>query len=93
MVRSARPTVVDERSLAGATDFDAALEAYLAGGDSEPLRRAAAIVIECELPLTREHADAISNMTGESIEIESYSDAAHAVRRWFAAMDEDAPRH
>jgi hypothetical protein len=50
--------------------------------------RAAAIVINCELPLTREHADAISNLTGESIEIESYADAGHAIRRWFATMDE-----
>jgi hypothetical protein len=55
--------------------------------------RAAAIVIECDLPLTREHADAITNLTGESIEIESYSDAGHAVRRSFATMDEDAPRN
>ncbi len=92
-MRSAPATASDERSLAGATDFDAALEAYLAGGDSEALLRAAAIVIECELPLTREHADAISNLTGESIEIDSYSDAGHAVRRWFATMDEDAARH
>ena len=93
MMRSARATALDERSLAGATDFDAALEAFLAGGDSEALLRAAAIVIECELPLTREHADAISNLTGESIQIESYSDAGHAIRRWFATMDEDASRH
>ena len=46
MMRSARATALDERSLAGATDFDAALEAFLAGGDSEALLRAAAIV-EC----------------------------------------------
>jgi hypothetical protein len=59
----------------------------------EALLRAASMVLECELPLTREHADAISNLTGESIEIESYQDAAHAVRRWFATMNEDAPRH
>jgi hypothetical protein len=84
---------VDERQTSGATDFDAALDAYLAGGDCEALLRAAAIVIECELPLTHEHADAISNLTGESIEIESYSDAGHAVRRWFATMDEDAARY
>lgn len=76
------------RQTSGAVDFDAALAAFLAGGDSEALLRAAAIVIECELPLTREHADAISNLTGESIEIESYSDAGHAVRRWFATMNE-----
>ena len=53
MMRSARPTVLDERSLAGATDFDAALDAYLAGGDSEALLRAAAMVLECDLPLTQ----------------------------------------
>jgi hypothetical protein len=93
MMRSARHTLLDERSLAGATDFDAALEAYLGGGVSEALLRAAAIVIECELPMSREHADAISNLTGESIEIESYSDSGHAVRRWFATMDEDGWRH
>ena len=47
------------------------LHGLLAEFDSaEALLRAAAIVIECELPLTREHADAISKLTGESIEIE-----------------------
>ena len=77
-----------DRESEGATDFDAAFEAFLAGGDSEALLRAAAIVLECELPLSREHADAISKLTGESIGIESYSDAGHAIRRWFATMDE-----
>ena len=88
MMRSDQAPNVDERSQSGATDFDAALEAYLYGGDCEALLRAAAIVLECELPLPREHADAISNLAGESIEIESYSDAGHAVRRWFGTMDE-----
>jgi hypothetical protein len=60
---------------------------------SEALLRVAAFIIECELPLTREHADAISNLTGESIEIESYAEAGHAVRRWLVIMDEDAPRN
>lgn len=92
-MRSDQAPDVDERQTSGAVDFDAALEAYLAGGDREALLRAAAIVIHCELLLTREHADAISNLTGESIEIESYADAGHAVRRWFAAMDENAPRN
>jgi hypothetical protein len=72
--RTGAGKVVVLRRTQSATDFDAALEAYLAGGDSEALLRAAAIVIECELPLTREHTDAISNLTGESIEIESYLD-------------------
>jgi hypothetical protein len=92
-MRSDQTPYVDDRQASGAVDFDAALEAFLPGGDREALLRAAAIVIHCELPLSREHADAISNLTGESIEIESYSDAAHAVRRWFATMDEDASRH
>jgi hypothetical protein len=64
----------------------------MAGGNGEALLRAAAIVIECNLPLTREHADAISNLIGESIQIESYSDAGHAVRRWVPTMDEHASR-
>jgi hypothetical protein len=92
-MRTARATVLDERSLAGATDFDAALEAFRVGGDCEALLCAAAIVIKCELPLTLEHADVISNLTGESIQIETYSDAGHAVRRWFATMDEFGARH
>jgi hypothetical protein len=92
-MRSDQAPYVDERQTSGAVDFDAALEAFLAGGDREALLRAAAMVIECELPLSREHADVISNLTGESIEIESYSDAGRAVRRWFATMDEDASRH
>jgi len=49
MRRSDQAPYVDERQTSGATD----LEAFLAGGDSEALLRAAAIVIECELPLTR----------------------------------------
>jgi hypothetical protein len=47
-----------------------------------------AFTIECALQLTREHADAISNLTGES-----YAEAGHAVRRWLVIMDEDAPRN
>ena len=86
--RKAQTPYLDERQTSGAVDFDAALEAFLAGANSEPLLRAAAMVIECDLPLTRERAEAISGLTGKSIEIESYSDAGHAVRRWFATMDE-----
>jgi hypothetical protein len=41
------------------------------------------MAIDCGLPIGRQHADAISNLTGEAIEIETYSDAAHAIRRWF----------
>ena len=77
MMRSNQAPYVDERQTSGAVDFDAALEAFLTGGDSEALLCAAAIVINCELPLTRKHADAISNLTSAGIEIDSYSDAAH----------------
>ena len=59
MMRSNQAPYVDERQTSGATDFDAALEAFLAGGDREVLLRAAAIVIHCELPLSREHADGV----------------------------------
>ena len=61
MMRSDQAPYGDERQTSGATDFDAALEAFLAGGDSEALLRAAAIVLECDLPLPQVHTDAISN--------------------------------
>lgn len=34
-----------------ASTFDAALEAYLAGGDHERLLQTAGVVIDCNLPL------------------------------------------
>jgi hypothetical protein len=92
-MRTAQAITLDERAHSGATDFDAALEEFIAAGNGEALLRAAAMVIECELPLTGEHADAISNLTGESIQIESYADAGHAIRRWFATIDEHGRRH
>ena len=52
-MRSDQAPYVDERQTSGAVDFDAALEAFLSGGDREALLRAAAIVIRCELPLSR----------------------------------------
>jgi hypothetical protein len=77
-----------------ATDFDAALEAYLEGGDPERLLLAADNVIDCNLPIDPKHGDTISVLIDHvDIEIETYSDAAHAIRRWFALMDEDGARH
>ncbi|HWE18128.1 MAG TPA: hypothetical protein VG758_13245, partial [Hyphomicrobiaceae bacterium] len=68
-----------------AIDFDAALEAYLKGGDPERLLLAADNVIDCNLPIDPKHTDAISALTDHlDVEIKTYSDAAHAISRWFA---------
>jgi hypothetical protein len=46
-------------------------------------------VIDCNRPIDPKHADPISVLTDNlNIEIETYSDAAHAIRRWFATMRE-----
>ena len=83
-----------DRETSGATDFDSALEAYLNGGGYEELLQAAGKVIDCDLPIAPEHADTISKMTDHlDIEIETYGDAAHAIRRWFAMMGEPGARH
>jgi hypothetical protein len=91
--RTAQVRYIDEREETGAVAFDAALEAYLEDGYPEHLLRAAGMAIDCDLPIGRRHADTIFNLTGEAIEIETYSDAAHAIRRWFAVMRESGPRH
>jgi hypothetical protein len=76
-----------------AIDFDAALRAYLDGGDPQRLLQAAGKVIDCNLPIDPEHADEISVLTDHvDVEIETYSDAAHAIRRWFAPPEPGA-RH
>jgi hypothetical protein len=86
------PTV--NRVTSGATGFDAVLEAYLNGASHDELLRAAGKVIDCDLPIAPEHADTISRMTDHlGIEIETYSDAAHAIRRWFFQMREPGPRN
>jgi hypothetical protein len=51
------------------------------------------MVIDCALPIDREHAETIFHLTCEPIEIETYADAAHAIRRWFATMREPGARH
>ena len=79
---------IDERETSGATDFDAGLQAFLEGGNPEELLRAAGLVINCNLPMDAGHAAAVSALTDDPYEIESYSDAAHAIRRWFAAARE-----
>jgi hypothetical protein len=91
--RTATRRVIDGET-SGAIDFDAALEAYLDGGDPERLLQAAGTVIDCDLPMTREHADIVCGLTGTfDILIETYGDAAHAIRRWFALMGEPGARH
>jgi hypothetical protein len=75
------------RETSGAVDFDAALEAYLDGRGHEALLRAAGKVIDCDMPFSAEHADTISKLIDHlDIEIETYGDAAHAIRLWFFQM-------
>jgi hypothetical protein len=82
------------RGTSGAVDFDAALEAYVNGGGHEELLQAAGKVIDCDLPIAPVHADTISKLTDHlDIQIETYSDAAHAIRRWFFQMREPGARH
>jgi len=77
------------RETSGAIDFDTALEAYLDGRGHEALLRAAGKVIDCDMPFAPEHADTISELTDQlDIEIETYGDAAHAIRLWFIQMRE-----
>jgi hypothetical protein len=84
---------IDERETSGATDFDAGLQAFLESGSPEELLRAAGLVINCTLPMDADHAEAVSRLTSAVFAIESYSDAAHAIRRWFAAAREPGARH
>jgi hypothetical protein len=76
---------VDDRETSAAVDFDAALEGYTQGGNPEELLQAAGKVIECHLRVDPKHADTIAWLIDNlDIEIETYADAAHAIRRWFA---------
>ena len=84
----------DDREASGAIDFDCALEDYIIGADPEALLQAAGKAIHCNLPIADEHADRISALTDHlDIEIETYGDAAHAIRRWFATRKEPGARH
>ena len=64
---AARP--IDDRETSGAIDFDAALEAYLDGGDAEDLLCAAAMVLGSTIPLDPERAEAIAELTGTRCEL------------------------
>jgi hypothetical protein len=69
-----------DRETAGAIDFDAALEAYIDGGDPEDLLRAASVVIGSTIPLDPERTEAIAELTGTCWELEDYDDAGRATR-------------
>jgi hypothetical protein len=88
MSRRSAARRIDDREAAGAIDFDAALEAYLDGGDPEDLLRAAGLVIGSTIPLEPEHAEAIAKLTGTTCELADYDDAGRAIRRWFGMMEE-----
>lgn len=73
------------RHLDRETAFVAALNRQ--GGNPEALMRAADAVIGSERSIASEHADTISVLTDNlNIAIETYGDAARAVRLWLAAM-------
>ena len=79
---------------ANCIDFDAALKAYQDGNDPAALLRAAGKIIDCNLPIALEHADTISIVTDNlNIEIETYGDAAHAIRRWLFQISEPGAEH
>jgi hypothetical protein len=85
---------IDNRETAGAIDFDAALDAFrYEGVDPEELLRAAELVVGSTIPLDPEHAEYIGELTGTTCEIVDYDDAARAIRRWFALLEESGARH
>src|SRR6478672_5049697 len=74
--------------------FVGALEAYQHGGSPEAVLQAAGSVIVSNRPIAPEHADTISVVTDNlNIVVETYGDAAHAIRRWFAQMAEPGAGH
>ena len=77
----------------GCIDVDAALEAYLDGGDPEELLRAASLVIGSIVPLDPEYAQVLQKVTGTDCELVDYDDTGRAIRRWFALMGEPGARH
>ena len=83
----------DDRETSGAINFDAALEAYLDGGDAEELLEAAGLVLGSTIALAPERADAIADLTGTPYVLADYDDAGRAIRRWFAMTEEDGARH
>ncbi len=84
--RSAERRSARRRRLDREAAFVAALSAYQQGGNPEALVRASRAVIDSSTPIAPEHADRISQMTDQlNIEIQTYGDAASAVRRWLSA--------
>jgi len=88
-MRTTTDRLTDDRVSSGAVDFDAALIA----GNTEELLRAAGLVANCQLPISPAHADAVTDLTGWPLMVETYADAAHAVRRWVCMMLEPGVRH
>jgi hypothetical protein len=84
---------VDDDAMTCAANFEAALEAYLDGGDAEELLRASALVLGSSIPLEGERAGTIALLTGCTCTLEDYDDAGRAVRRWFALKGEPGVRH
>jgi hypothetical protein len=66
-----------DREIIGATDFDAALEAYMDGGDAEAeeLLRTAGNVLGSTIPMDAECAEAIGELTGGTDVLGDYDDA------------------
>ena len=94
MSRRSAARRVPDRETSGAVDFDAALEGYIQGSNPEELLRGAGKVIDCNLLIDPKPADTISELTDNlNIEIQTYADAAHAIRRWFALTWEPGARH
>jgi hypothetical protein len=83
----------DDCETSSAIDFDAALEAYIDGGDPVDLLRAAILVLGSAIPLGPERAEAIAELTGTSDEILDYDDAGRAIRRWFGLIWVPGARH
>ena len=82
------------RRLDRETAFVAALNAYQQDGNPAALLLAADAVTGSGRPIAPEHADTISVLTDNlGIIVETYGDAARAVRLWFATMREPDARH
>jgi hypothetical protein len=74
-------------------EFDAALEAYIEGADGEELLRAAASILDSDVPLDPTRAGWIAEMAGSTKPLDTYSDGAHAVRRYFAMLEDRGTEH
>lgn len=82
---SRRAIGMEDREAAEIT-FDAAFESYVATGSQEELLRAAGLVINSTVPIDEVRGGWIGGMAGSSKRLETYGDAAHAVRHYFALL-------